>query len=111
MWEKKSFIIRHWMMEHGLDTEPPPFKFEIMKKFNEPLGRQITEAILISKTGTLNLKNEFGNNHLCRLVSAKSNWEEVKEKKKEVAAEIRMEEDLRQFIKVMYNVVWSPIFS
>ena len=104
MWEKKSFIIRHWMMEHGLDTEPPPFKFEIMKKFNEPLGRQITEAILISKTGTLNLKNEFGNNHLCRLVSAKSNWEEVKEKKKEVAAEIRMEEDLRQFIKIMYNV-------
>ena len=45
-WGRNSFIIRHWMLEHGSDSTPPEFEFKMVKKFRDSLSRQIAEAIL-----------------------------------------------------------------
>ena len=111
-WGKKSFIIRHWMLEHGSDTVPPQFSFSIVKTFKEPLSRQIMEAIMILNTGTLNLKNEFGANHICRLESKRAGWDDERERKKQELADSKIESDLKEFVKIMssvYNHKSSPI--
>ena len=79
LWGLNSFIIRHWMTHHGTQTEPPGFKFKVLKKFKEPLGRQILEALMIIDSGTMNMKQEFGATHLCRLESSKPTWLHEKE--------------------------------
>ena len=65
------------------------------------MGRQITEALMIIQSGTLNLKNEIKTNHLCRLESSKPDWDLKKERKREEIAERKLEEDIKNFVDVM----------
>ena len=50
----------------------PTFKFKVEISCTDALSRQIEEAALIEKSGTLNSKAEFAMNHLCRMVVEKS---------------------------------------
>ena len=54
--------------------------------------------------GTLNSKNEFGTNHLCRLETSSSVWEKEKERLRAEKIKSKTESDLKQFITVMSNV-------
>ena len=103
-WVKNSFILRHWMLAHGSEAKPPDFEFKIIRRFKDPLSRQIMEAIVIQERGTLNQKNEFGANFLCRLVPAGSAWEEEKEQADTERERKRIESNIKEFVSVMSNV-------
>ena len=100
-WNINSFMIRHWMESHGLSPNPPHFEFNMVKRFKEPMGRQIHEALLILQSGTLNLKNEFGSNHICRLVAAKTDWEEDNDRQKTEKERKKIDSALKNFVNVM----------
>jgi len=105
LWGTNSFILRHWVRYHGTSVEPPRIKFKALRQFREPLGRQIMEALLIIESGTMNMKNEFGANHLCGLESSKSNWDQEVDRRKEDDMKKKEEADLKQFIYAMSKIV------
>ena len=59
---------------------------------------------MIMNTGTLNAKNEFGANNLCRLETSSTDWERERERKKDETLKKRFEVDMREFVNVMSNV-------
>jgi hypothetical protein len=65
-----SHIVKHWMQQHAGDDETPHFTFTILQSFRDCLSRQVAEATRIhySKDTLLNSKNEYGSNHLARVV-------------------------------------------
>ena len=67
--KKESFIIDHWMNEHGTASIPPQFKFSIIDTHRDALSRQLQEAIFIRELGNLNRKQEFRLNELIRIKS------------------------------------------
>ena len=58
----------------------------------------------IISEGTLNNKNEFGINHLCRLVDDKENWEKEQDHIESEKKKKKEKSDLREFIKLIKNV-------
>ena len=97
-------MMLHWMYSHGTSVIPPNFKCKQINKYRDSLSRQIGEAVWIITDGNLNNKNEYGINHLCRLVDDKIGWEaendyieQEKERKREKA-------DIREFIRMLHNV-------
>ena len=100
-WGMNSFILRHWMKHHGTSISPPNFTFKVIKTFKEPMSRQIVEALLILEKGTLNLKSEFGTNHLCRLQATQTEWEVERERKDADRVKKETDEELKRFINVM----------
>ena len=105
MWSSSSFILRHWMLEHGTLSEPPQFTFKIIKRFSEPMGRQIMEALKILESGSLNLKSEYGANHICSLETSSSEWEKEKSQKIAEKEKKKMQENIKIFSSVMSNVI------
>ena len=102
--KENSFMMLHWMYSHGTSVIPPNFKCKQINKYRDSLSRQIGEAVWIITDGNLNNKNEYGINHLCRLVDDKIGWEaendyieQEKERKREKA-------DIRDFIRMLHNV-------
>ena len=76
-WNVKSFQLAHWMMHHQTDTVPPRFKFKIASSYQDALRRQISEGLFIIEKGTLNKRDEFNSNEICRLVSVSNDrWNE-----------------------------------
>ena len=75
-WNSDSVILYHWMKHHGTEVTSPEFKFELIGSYNDPLRRQLTEAIEIKEQGTLNSKHEFGVNDLYHLECSSPNREQ-----------------------------------
>ena len=73
-----SHIYNHWQSEHaGRETE---FQFQIVKFFNSPLERQVSEAVRIERTGAhkiLNTKGVYNRSSLPKLVALDSKEEET----------------------------------
>ena len=104
-WRKESFILDHWMNQHGTDTSPPLFKFEIISKHKDALSRQLCEALHIRKQGNLNKKQEFSINELIRVQSSKYSWDRDKENREALEQEKNQEYKLSNFISVMSSVL------
>ena len=68
------------------------------------MGRQIMEALKIVEAGSLNLKTEFGANHLCRLQSSESEWEREKSIKEEGREKKRIQENIQNFARIMSSI-------
>ena len=103
-WSSNSFMLRHWISSHGTLTEPPNFSFKVLKKFTEPMGRQIFEALKIVETGYLNLKTEYGANHLCGLQSSAPEWEKDKLFKEKEEEKRKLKETVKQFAQFMSQI-------
>ena len=58
--DSKNFMFKHWSSRHSDSDTPPEFRFMVLKKHHDPLGRLIHESIKISDIATLNSKNEWG---------------------------------------------------
>ena len=58
--EFSNFMFKHWSNAHGDLSDPPEFKFTVVKKHPDPMGRLIHESVKILKIPTLNSKNEWG---------------------------------------------------
>ena len=95
--KEDSHMVKHWVCDHPDLLEPPKFKFRIVRSFQDPLTRQLAEAVRIERSGEniLNSKSEFNR---CRIPRLKINLEEwgVWRKEKEKAEEERKDEDLEK---------------
>merc|ERR1712082_312626 len=73
-----SHIYNHWQSEHaGRETE---FQFQIVKFFNSPLERQVSEAVRIERTGAhkiLNTKGVYNRSSIPKLVALDSKEEKT----------------------------------
>ena len=76
--ESKSFMFKHWAIEHPDELEPPRFEFSVVRHHKSPLERMIHEAVLISEKATLNSKSERKGYKIARLTVEKSPWEQLK---------------------------------
>ena len=56
-----SHQVKHWLTEHQELLAPPKFKFKIIQTFQDPLSRQLAEAVRIDLRGegVLNSKAEY----------------------------------------------------
>ena len=99
-----SFIVEHWMETHPLMTSLPKFVFKVRSKHQDPLTRQIREAVNIRHEGKLNRKNEFSINELIKLETSKYSWEEVEQRREEQKTEDLHQLHLKDFVNVMYNI-------
>ena len=100
-----SFMIDHWMSDHPLDTTPPQFKFSVVGKHSDALGRQVKEAVVIRKCGQLNKRKEYVINELIRMEPKLYTWDEEQFIKKEKGGEQHKEQCLKNFVTVMSNIV------
>ena len=80
-----SHQIKHWILDHQELLAPPRFNFKIIKTFQDPLSRQLSEAIRIELRGesVLNSKSEFNRCKIPRLTINLDEWKSRKEKEKE----------------------------
>ena len=103
-WRKESFILDHWMNQHGSDVDPPLFKFEIISRHKDALSRQLSKALHIRKQGNLNKKQEFSINELIRVQSSKYSWDRDKESRIALEEEKDQASRMSNFISVMSSV-------
>ena len=104
LWNKESFMLLHWMTEHGASAEPPPFSYKTLATHGDALSRQLHEAVLIRTKGDLNRKYEFASNELVRLQSKGYSWQEQKEQRVLQQQELKLKSCIESFISVMKNV-------
>ena len=66
--DEDNHQVKHWLSSHEDLLEPPQFRFSIIKTFQDPLTRQLSEAVRIERRGEeiLNSKAEFSR---CRVFS------------------------------------------
>ena len=99
-----SVFVEHWMHTHGLEVECPEFKFEIIGAYSDALRRQIGEAVNIIDKGTLNRKNEFNSNELCRLEPTVTTWTSEEHWRQDLEQRRIKKEKLKNFSDVMINI-------
>ena len=97
--DPKSFQLAHWAMEHDDDLECPEFTFKVLGQFRDALTRQITEAIYIMENGSLNKRNEFRMNEICRMGSKFSEKDSEKQRNDRIESRIREESKIIEFIE------------
>ena len=58
---EESHQVKHWLLDHQDLLAPPKFRFPIIKSFQDPLSRQLAEAVRIDLLGEhiLNYKAEY----------------------------------------------------
>ena len=85
--QEDSHQIKHWLSSHEELLVPPAFKFRIIATFQDPLSRQLSEAVRIDRRGSqiLNSKSEYSRCRVPRLRIDKEGWMEkvVKDGKKD----------------------------
>ena len=71
-----SHQIKHWLTEHQDLLEPPKFRFKIIQTFQDPLSRQLAEAVRIDLRGDniLNSKSEYSRCKVPRLTVDLEGW-------------------------------------
>ena len=100
-WNKESFMLLHWMAEHGTMAEPPSFTFKTLATHKDALSRQLHEAILIRNKGDLNRKYEFASNEIIRMESKGYTWDEDNNHRSRQREELKLKSSVESFIAVM----------
>lgn len=79
---EESHQVKHWLTSHEELLAPPKFKFNVVRTFQDPLTRQLSEAVRIELRGDeiLNSKAEYSRWWVSRL---RVDLEVLKDKKKE----------------------------
>ena len=91
-----------------MDTECPVFTFKTVGAYSDPLRRQLLEALRILKTGTLNKRNEFGSNELCRVIPSMSGKEHEAFVDKQRNDRMKYKENFVDFKNVMSKICVYP---
>ena len=107
----KSFLISHWMEDHGTSVRAPEFKWQVIDKYSDALRRQLSEGLYILDSGVLNRKLEFNNNIICRMQAVTTTTGVMSETQlqKELEEKKMYRDKLKSFIDVMSHV--SPDIS
>ena len=88
--KEDSHQIKHWILDHGDLQEPPVFKFRMVRSFQDPMSRQLAEAVRIELRGDgiLNSKSEFNRSRVPRLRVDMEGWMKAKEKEKQETTQV-----------------------
>ena len=75
-----SHQVKHWVLDHPDLLAPLRFKIEIVRSFQDPLSRQLSEAVRIDLRGEgiLNSKGEFNRCKVPRLTIDLEGWKKKK---------------------------------
>ena len=103
--KKESFGVLHWMLHHPLSPVPPSIKFKRVSSHKDALSRQLKEALLILREGTLNKRDEFSNNEVVRMETTRYTWDKKLEQRKEDNQHSTINSQLGNFCYVMKNIV------
>lgn len=96
--ESDNFIIKHWALEHSDLEEAPRMRFKLLKSFNDPMSRLISESVWIDKFSNMNSKSEWRNNKMSRLVVEAPGWIAKKESKKERDSDADVEKKIEALL-------------
>ena len=95
--QEGSHLLKHWVTDHPELDEAPKFKFRIVNTFQDPLTRQVAEAVRISLRGDgiLNSKTEYSRCRIPRLTIDTEGWKKFKkeEQEQEKLLEIQLEQE------------------
>ena len=83
---EESHQIKHWLTSHEEQLAPPKLQFRIVRSFQDPLTRQLSEAVRKELRGEeiLNSKAEYSRCRVPRLRVDMEGWQpKQKEKEKE----------------------------
>ena len=74
-----SHQINHWLSEHQDLLESPKFRFKIIQTFQDPLSRQLAEAVRLDLRGEniLNSRSEYSRCKVPRLIVDLGGWTNV----------------------------------
>ena len=103
--DEDNHQIKHWISSHEDLLAPPKFKFKIVKTFQDPLTRQLAEAVRIELRGEdiLNSKSEFSRCRVPRLRIDMEGWQkktgDKDERKRKDEQSIQLEEDHHHLIE------------
>ena len=103
--DEDNHQIKHWISSHEDLLAPPKFKFRIVKTFQDPLTRQLAEAVRIELRGEdiLNSKSEFSRCRVPRLRIDMEGWQkktaDKDERKRKDEQSIQLEEDHHHLIE------------
>ena len=106
----KSFQLLHWFEQHKDDKDPPNFKFKVLGQYRDALTRQISEAIHIRDSGSLNRKNEFRINDLGGLEPKITAKDREAERSNRLLQKEKDQADLAEFIKTIKGEGGERIF-
>ena len=99
---EESHQIKHWLTDHQDLMTPPTFKFRIIQTFQDPMTRQLAEAVRIELrgAGVLNSKAEYNRIRVPRLRVDLEGWRKAKEQEVSIQREgeqgNEVEEDLQE---------------
>ena len=81
--KEDSHQIKHWILCHPELPEPPAFRFKIIKRFKDPMSRQLSEAVRIELRGNgiLNSKGEYNRCRVPRLRVDMTEWQQKQQQK------------------------------
>ena len=54
--EEDSHQVKHWLIDHKDMASPPKFKFKLVGSYQDPLTRQLAEAVRIERAEVRVLK-------------------------------------------------------
>ena len=71
-----SHQVKHWLSDHQDLLAPPKFRFKIIQTFQDPLSRQLAEAMRIDLRGenVLNSRCEYSRCKVPRLTVDLEGW-------------------------------------
>ena len=81
---EKSHQIKHWLTDHRELATPPAFRYKLIQSFQDPMSRQLAEAVRIDLRGpnVLNSKTEYNRFKVPRLRVDLEEWKANKEQEK-----------------------------
>ena len=85
---EESHQVKHWLIDHQDLLAPPKFRFSIIQSFQDPLLRQLAEAVRIDLRGEniLNSKAEYSRCRVPCLTVDLEGW--TKSKKVDVVPQV-----------------------
>ena len=93
-----SHQIKHWLTEHQDLLAPPRFRFQVIQSFQDPLSRQLAEAVRIDLRGeaVLNSKSEYNKCRVPRLTINLKDWglEEGGQNSKQTAGQDDLDKEM-----------------
>ena len=99
--KEESHQVKHWLTDHQDLQAPPRFRFKLVRKFNDPMSRQLAEAVRIELRGAsiLNSKSEYTRCRVPRLRIDLEGWKENMVKEPSIQKDTYREEDAKRALK------------
>ena len=103
--KEESHQVKHWLTDHQDLQAPPRFRFKLVRKFNDPMSRQLAEAVRIELRGAsiLNSKSEYTRCRVPRLRIDLEGWKEKMVKEPSIQKDTYQEEETEKSLEESFD--------